>query len=56
MEVGTYVEIISMNLYGRVASIHTDDRNEPIFTIELDNATDTPDGRFLTRRWEIRES
>lgn len=54
MEIGTYVEILGMDLRGRIINIRTDDRDVAIYTIELDNCTDTPSGLFIARRWEFQ--
>jgi hypothetical protein len=53
MEVGTYVEIIGMDLRGRIISIRLDDRRELIITVELDDQTSTPSGLYYARVYEL---
>ena len=53
MEVKDYVFIPSINEYGLIIKIRFDDRNEPIFTVSLDDCMATPDGLYYARRHEL---
>lgn len=57
-EIGNYVEVISLStinhpINGRVINIRHDDRLEAIYTIELDDCTDTTDGLCVARVFEL---
>ena len=54
MEIGTYVEVIFLGIRGRVINIRLDSGLAPILTIELDNATDTSNGLYVAREFELR--
>lgn len=56
MEIGTYVTIIGLGLFGRIINIRVDDRNEPIFTVRTRRLYFHSDGLYVARRNEIREA
>jgi hypothetical protein len=50
------VEIIGLDIFGTICNIRVDSNFERIYTIKLDNPSDTPDGEgfFVARSQEIR--
>ena len=54
MIIGDRVEIVSLNLKGKVISVEFDIYSCPIYTIELDDNAETPDGMFIARREELK--
>jgi hypothetical protein len=50
------VEVIGLNIFGTICNIRVDSNFERIYTIKLDNPSDTPDGEgfFVARSQEIR--
>ena len=54
IEVGTYVEVVGMDIRGRVTNIQLDERDAAIVIVELDDATATPTGLYIARPFELR--
>jgi hypothetical protein len=52
--IGTYVEVIGLDIRGIVCDIQIDSNYQPIYTVELDNCTDTPNGLYIARVFELR--
>ena len=51
--VGEHVEVIGIG-NGTVIKIHEDSFRRPIYTLKMDNPSDTADGLFYARAEELR--
>ena len=53
MNIKDYVEVVPTGLRGKIVNRRVDSLGEAIYTVELDNCTDTPDGLYVARRSEL---